>query len=223
MPSRPTKTPTSSTAQRQGRRCEHQRFVGCAGGALEGHHHVRNEKSIRKPRTRFLRDRRRADVHQSLWRAARKFSSQGTTDPIADINPEDIVSRFRIDGRCSSRTVRFGRSQRRHCRDDQKGTGGTASSPKSQNRYGTGNLPRTDGAEHLSWGQSAQQRAKQNGLRSSPRLLPHQHVQQRERFPRVRTQSDLFQLRQSTPAASSWPNNSYDRYNFTTFRNTTLS
>lgn len=54
-----------------------------------------------------------------------EFGSQGTTDPIADINPEDIESISVLTAlRRPHCTVR--RGQRRHRRDDQKGTGGAA-------------------------------------------------------------------------------------------------
>ena len=163
-----------------------------------------------------------------------EFSSQGTTAPIADINPEDIESISVLTGAAAAALYGSDAANGAIVVTTKKGQAGqlsvTATAgveimtpfvlPEFQNRYGTGNLRVPDGAEHLSWGKALN---SANKMGYDPR---------KDYFRTSTANSESFSLSAGTERNQTYfsaaainsrgivPNNSYDRYNFT-FRNTT--
>ena len=163
-----------------------------------------------------------------------EFSSQGTTDPIADINPEDIESISVLTGAAAAALYGSDAANGAIVVTTKKGQAGQLSVtvtsgieimtpfvlPEFQNRYGTGNLRVPDGAEHLSWGKALN---SANKMGYDPR---HDY------FRTSTANNESFSLSAGTERNQTYfsaaainsrgivPNNSYDRYNFT-FRNTT--
>ena len=163
-----------------------------------------------------------------------EFSSQGTTDPIADINPEDIESISVLTGAAAAALYGSDAANGAIVVTTKKGQAGQLSVtvtsgieimtpfvlPEFQNRYGTGNLRVPDGAEHLSWGKALN---SANKMGYDPR---------KDYFRTSTANSESFSLSAGTERNQTYfsaaainsrgivPNNSYDRYNFT-FRNTT--
>ena len=72
-----------------------------------------------------LRDRRRADVHQSPG-GRHRVQFAGYDRSHCGHQPRGHRVDFRTDGCCGSCIVWLGRGQRRHRRDNEKGTGGAA-------------------------------------------------------------------------------------------------
>ena len=163
-----------------------------------------------------------------------EFGSQGTTDPIADINPEDIESISVLTGAAAAALYGSDAANGAIVVTTKKGQAGQLSVtvtsgieimtpfvlPEFQNRYGTGNLRVPDGAEHLSWGKALN---SANKMGYDPR---------QDYFRTSTANSESFSLSAGTERNQTYfsaaainsrgivPNNSYDRYNFT-FRNTT--
>ena len=163
-----------------------------------------------------------------------EFGSQGTTDPIADINPEDIESISVLTGAAAAALYGSDAANGAIVVTTKKGQAGQLSVtvtsgieimtpfvlPEFQNRYGTGNLRVPDGAEHLSWGKALN---SANKMGYDPR---------KDYFRTSTANSESFSLSAGTERNQTYfsaaainsrgivPNNSYDRYNFT-FRNTT--
>ncbi len=163
-----------------------------------------------------------------------EFASQGTTDPIADINPEDIESISVLTGAAAAALYGSDAANGAIVVTTKKGKAGSLSVtvtggvevmtpfvlPEFQNRYGTGNLSSPAGAEIYSWGKllnSANRRGyspKDDYFRTS--TANNESIS-------LSTGTEHNQTYFSAASINSRgivPNNSYDRYNFT-FRNTT--
>ena len=163
-----------------------------------------------------------------------EFASQGTTDPIADINPEDIESISVLNGAAAAALYGSDAANGAIVVTTKRGKAGftsvTVSSntevmspfmlPSFQNRYGTGDLLSSEGSIDRSWGQRLN---KANYMGYDPASDYFQTgVTGTESFS-FSTGTDKNQTYLSAAAVNSRgivPNNGYDRYNFTA-RNTT--
>ena len=163
-----------------------------------------------------------------------EFDSQGTTDPIADINPEDIESISVLTGAAAAALYGSDAANGAIVVTTKKGKAGTLSVtvtssvdimspfvlPEFQNRYGTGNLRTPNGSEHLSWGKALN---SANKMGYDPRRDYFRTSTANNESISLSAGSERNQIYFSSAAINSRgtvPNNSYDRYNLT-FRNMT--
>ena len=163
-----------------------------------------------------------------------EFASQGTTDPIADINPEDIESMSVLNGAAAAALYGSDAANGAIVVTTKRGKAGytsvTVSSntevmspfvlPGFQNRYGTGDLNSSEGSIVRSWGNRLN---SSNYMGYSPRDDYFQTGVTGTESVSLSTGTEKNQTYFSAAAVNSRgiiPNNGYDRYNFT-FRNTT--
>ncbi len=163
-----------------------------------------------------------------------EFDSQGTTDPIADINPEDIESMSVLNGAAAAALYGSDAANGAIVVTTKRGKAGytsvTVSSntevmspfvlPEFQNRYGTGDLNSSEGSIVRSWGNRLN---SSNYMGYSPRDDYFQTGVTGTESVSLSTGTEKNQTYFSAAAVNSRgviPNNGYDRYNFT-FRNTT--
>ncbi len=163
-----------------------------------------------------------------------EFSSQGTTDPIADINPEDIESISVLTGAAAAALYGSDAANGAIVVTTKKGQAGqlsvTATAgveimspfvlPRFQNRYGTGNLSTPINVNSYSWGRRLND-ANRTGY--DPRKDYFRTGVANTESVSLSTGTEKNQTYLSAAAINSRgivPNNCYDRYNFT-FRNTT--
>ena len=163
-----------------------------------------------------------------------EFASQGTTDPIADINPEDIESMSVLNGAAAAALYGSEAANGAIVVTTKRGKAGytsvTVSSntevmspfvlPEFQNRYGTGDLNSSEGSIVRSWGNRLN---SSNYMGYSPRDDYFQTGVTGTESVSLSTGTEKNQTYFSAAAVNSRgviPNNGYDRYNFT-FRNTT--
>ena len=163
-----------------------------------------------------------------------EFASQGTTDPIADINPEDIESISVLNGAAAAALYGSDAANGAIVVTTKRGKAGytsvTVSSntevmspfvlPEFQNRYGTGDLNSSEGSIVRSWGNRLN---SSNYMGYSPRDDYFQTGVTGTESVSLSTGTEKNQTYFSAAAVNSRgviPNNGYDRYTFT-FRNTT--
>ncbi len=163
-----------------------------------------------------------------------EFGSQGTTDPIADINPEDIESMSVLNGAAAAALYGSDAANGAIVVTTKQGKAGhtsiTVSSntevsspfilPEFQNRYGTGNIYLSEGSTVQSWGHRLN---AANKYGYDPRKDYFQTGVTGTESVSVSTGTEKNQTYFSAATVNSRgviPNNTYDRYNFT-FRNTT--
>lgn len=163
-----------------------------------------------------------------------EFASQGTTDPIADINSEDIESISVLNGAAAAALYGSDAANGAIVVTTKRGKAGytsvTVSSntevmspfvlPEFQNRYGTGDLNSSEGSIVRSWGNRLN---SSNYMGYSPRDDYFQTGVTGTESVSLSTGTEKNQTYFSAAAVNSRgviPNNGYDRYNFT-FRNTT--
>lgn len=163
-----------------------------------------------------------------------EFSSTGSTDPIADINPEDIESMSVLNGAAAAALYGSDGANGAIVITTKKGAKGktsiTVSSntevttplvlPQFQNRYGTGDLNSSEGSAVRSWGNRLNDA---NYMGYDPRRDYFQPGVIATENVSFSTGNDRNQTYASVAAVNSRgnvPNNKYDRYNFS-FRNTT--
>lgn len=163
-----------------------------------------------------------------------KFGSQGSSDPIADINPEDIESISVLTGAAAAALYGSDAANGAIVVTTKKGKEGKVSVnasaaveimspfvlPRFQNRYGTGDYNSSIGSDVRSWGQ----------LLNSANNYGYNPAKDYFRTGVTHTESvsvsmgnDKNQTYLSGSAIDSYgvvPNNGYHRYNFS-FRNTT--
>ena len=163
-----------------------------------------------------------------------EFASQGTTDPIADINPEDIESISVLTGAAAAALYGSDAANGAIVVTTKKGQVGqlsvTATAgvevmspfvlPQFQNRYGTGNLTTPINVNSYSWGKRLN---GANRMGYDPREDYFRTGVANTESVSLSTGTEKNQTYLSAAAINSQgivPNNTYDRYNFT-FRNTT--
>ena len=163
-----------------------------------------------------------------------EFGSQGTTDPIADINPEDIESISVLNGAAAAALYGSDAANGAIVVTTKRGKAGRTSIvvssntevmmpfvlPEFQNRYGTGDLSSSAGSIVRSWGHRLNGK---NYMGYDPADDYFQTGVTGTESISFSTGNDKNQVYASAAAINSRgivPNNSYDRYNFT-FRNTT--
>ena len=163
-----------------------------------------------------------------------EFASQGTTDPIADINPEDIESMSVLNGAAAAALYGSDAANGAIVVTTKRGKAGytsvTVSSstevmspfilPDFQNRYGTGDLNSTESSFVRSWGNRLN---SSNYMGYNPRDDYFQTGVTGTESVSLSTGTEKNQTYFSAAAVNSRgivPNNGYDRYNVT-FRNTT--
>ena len=163
-----------------------------------------------------------------------EFASQGTTDPIADINPEDIESMSVLNGAAAAALYGSDAANGAIVVTTKRGKAGytsvTVSSstevmspfilPDFQNRYGTGDLNSTESSFVRSWGNRLN---SSNYMGYNPRDDYFQTGVTGTESVSLSTGTEKNRTYFSAAAVNSRgviPNNGYDRYNFT-FRNTT--
>lgn len=166
--------------------------------------------------------------------AGTEFDSQGTTDPMADINPEDIESISVLTGASAAALYGSDAANGAIVITTRKGNAEKLSVtftsavelmspmflPHFQNRYGTGDLSSSIGSDELSWGK------KLNGS-NNPGYDPADDYFKTGVTTTESVSVSMGREGNQTYLSSSAinsdgivPNNSYDRYNFN-FRNTT--
>ena len=163
-----------------------------------------------------------------------EFASQGTTDPIADINPEDIESMSVLNGAAAAALYGSDAANGAIVVTTKRGKAGYTSVivssstevmspfilPDFQNRYGTGDLNSTESSFVRSWGNRLN---SSNYMGYNPRDDYFQTGVTGTESVSLSTGTEKNQTYFSAAAVNSRgivPNNGYDRYNFT-FRNTT--
>ena len=163
-----------------------------------------------------------------------EFASQGTTDPIADINPEDIESMSVLNGAAAAALYGSDAANGAIVVTTKRGKAGytsvTVSSstevmspfilPEFQNRYGTGDLNSSESSLVRSWGNRLN---NSNFMGYNPADDYFQTGVTGTESVSLSTGTEKNQTYFSAAAVNSRgvvPNNGYDRYNFT-FRNTT--
>lgn len=173
-------------------------------------------------------------MYTSARDAGTEFDSRGATDPIADINPEDIESMTVLTGAAAAALYGSAAANGAIVITTKKGEEGktsvTISSnteifnpfvlPRFQNRYGTGDYNSSQGSVVRSWGNRLNQA---NFMGYNPRSDYFRMGVTGTESVSLSTGNAKNQTYLSAAAVNSIgnvPNNSYDRYNFT-FRNTT--
>ncbi len=163
-----------------------------------------------------------------------EFDSAGTSEAVADINPEDIESVSVLTGAAAAALYGSYASNGAIVITTKKGKAGHTSvtvtsntevhspfvMPEFQNRYGTGNLNASEGQTLMSWGRRLGA-ADRTGY--SPRSDYFQTGVTGTETVSLSTGTDRNQTYLSASAVNSRgivPNNGYERYNFTA-RNTT--
>ena len=166
--------------------------------------------------------------------AGTEFNSQGTSEPIADINPEDIESMSVLNGAAAAALYGSDAANGAIIITTKKGKAGTLNvtvssntevsmpfvMPQFQTRYGTGDLSSSEGSVSRSWGSHLNQF---NYRGYDPADDYFQTGVTGTESVSLSTGTDRNQTYFSAATVNSRgivPNNSYDRYNFT-FRNTT--
>lgn len=163
-----------------------------------------------------------------------EFDSQGTTDPIADINPEDIESISVLTGAAAAALYGSDAANGAIVVTTKRGQAGRLSIvatssievmmpfvlPEFQNRYGTGDLNSAVGSDIRSWGRRLNS-ANQMGYKPGKDYFEtgFNHTESVS----LSTGTEKNQTYFSAASVNSdgiVPNNKYERYNFT-FRNTT--
>uniref|UniRef100_UPI00351D2657 SusC/RagA family TonB-linked outer membrane protein n=1 Tax=uncultured Alistipes sp. TaxID=538949 RepID=UPI00351D2657 len=163
-----------------------------------------------------------------------EFGSQGSTDPIADINPEDIESMSVLNGAAAAALYGSDAANGVILITTKRGAAGRTSIvvsgstevvspfilPEFQNRYGTGDLNSSEGSVVRSWGR----RLNADNYRGyDPREDYFRTGVTGTESVSFATGTEKNQTYFSAATVNSRgivPNNRYDRYNFT-FRNTT--
>lgn len=163
-----------------------------------------------------------------------EFASQGATDPIADINPEDIESISVLTGAAAAALYGSDAANGAIVVTTKKGTAGKVSAiasssveimtpfvlPRFQNRYGTGDLNSSIGSDVRSWGSLMN---SANNPKYDPAKDYFQTGVSHNENVSVSMGNEKNQSYLSGSVIDSYgivPNNRYNRYNFA-FRNTT--
>ena len=173
-------------------------------------------------------------MYTSARDAGTEFDSRGATDPIADLNPEDIESMTVLTGAAAAALYGSAAANGAIVINTKKGEEGkttvTVSSnteiftpfvlPRFQNRYGTGDYSSSQGSVVRSWGNRLNEA---NYMGYDPRSDYFRTGVNGTESVALSTGNAKNQTYLSAAAVNSIgvvPNNGYDRYNFT-FRNTT--
>lgn len=173
-------------------------------------------------------------MYTSARDAGTEFDSRGATDPIADLNPEDIESMTVLTGAAAAALYGSAAANGAIVINTKKGEEGktsvTVSSnteifspfvlPRFQNRYGTGDYNSSQGSVVRSWGNRLNEA---NYMGYDPRSDYFRTGVTGTESVALSTGNSKNQTYLSAAAVNSIgivPNNGYDRYNFT-FRNTT--
>ena len=173
-------------------------------------------------------------MYTSAREAGTEFDSRGASDPVADINPEDIESMTVLTGAAAAALYGSAAANGAIVINTKKGMEGktsvTVSSntelfnpfvlPRFQNRYGTGDYSSSTGSTVRSWGQRLNDA---NSMGYDPRKDYFRMGVTGTESVSLSTGNAKNQTYLSAAAVNSVgivPNNKYNRYNFT-FRNTT--
>lgn len=194
---------------------------------------MRGEKSISKSSNAlYVIDG--VPMYTSAKDAGTGFDSKGATDPIADINPEDIESMTVLTGAAAAALYGSSAANGAIVVTIKKGVEGKTSLtitsnteifnpfilPSFQNRYGTGDLNSSEGSIVRSWGNKLN---TSNYMGYNPRSDYFQTGVTGTESVSFSTGNSKNQTYLSAAAVNSKgivPNNGYNRYNFN-FRNTT--
>lgn len=194
---------------------------------------MRGEKSISKnSNALYVIDG--IPMYTSARDAGTEFDSRGASDPIADINPEDIESMTVLTGAAAAALYGSAAANGAIVVTTKKGLEGKTSVtitsnteisnpfilPSFQNRYGTGDLNSSAGSTIRSWGNKLN---SSNYMGYNPRSDYFQTGVTGTESVALSTGNAKNQTYLSAAAVNSKgivPNNGYNRYNFT-FRNTT--
>lgn len=194
---------------------------------------MRGEKSISKSSNAlYVIDG--VPMYTSAKDAGTGFDSKGATDPIADINPEDIESMTVLTGAAAAALYGSSAANGAIVVTTKKGVEGKTSLtitsnteifnpfilPSFQNRYGTGDLNSSEGSIVRSWGNKLN---ASNYMGYNPRNDYFQTGVTGTESVSFSTGNSKNQTYLSAAAVNSKgivPNNGYNRYNFN-FRNTT--
>lgn len=194
---------------------------------------MRGEKSISKSSNAlYVIDG--VPMYTSAKDAGTGFDSKGATDPIADINPEDIESMTVLTGAAAAALYGSSAANGAIVVTTKKGVEGKTSLtitsnteifnpfilPSFQNRYGTGDLNSSEGSIVRSWGNKLN---TSNYMGYNPRSdYFHTGVTGTESvsFSTGNSKNQTYLSAAAVNSKGIVPNNGYNRYNFN-FRNTT--
>ena len=163
-----------------------------------------------------------------------EFDSQGSTDPIADINPEDIESMSVLNGAAAAALYGSDAANGAIVITTKKGLAGSTSVtvastteisrpfvlPQFQNKYGTGDLNSSEVNKLRSWGRLLN---KSNRIGYDPAddyFTTGVTTTNSLSFSTGTGRNQTYVSGASVNSKGIVPNNKYERYNFT-FRNTT--
>lgn len=163
-----------------------------------------------------------------------EFGSSGATDPIADINPEDIESISVLNG--ATAAALYGSDAANGAILVTTKTGQTdktvvtvtsnvdwmqaVSTPNFQNRYGTGDLNSSEGSKTRSWGNRLNAASYMGYEPVKDYLQTGVTATETVALSTGTEKKQTYLSMGATNSKGIVPNNKYDRYNFT-FRNTT--
>lgn len=170
----------------------------------------------------------------SVGNAGTEFGSSGVSDPVADINPEDIESISVLTGAAAAAlygssaangaivvNTKKGSAEKTHISfSSNTELSQVATLPEFQNRYGTGDYNSSEGSIVRSWGQKL---AASNNYGYNPRTDYFQMGLTGTESMTFSTGNSKNQTYLSASAVNNKaiiPNQNYNRYNFK-FRNTT--
>lgn len=173
-------------------------------------------------------------MYTTALEAGTEFGSQGQSDPIADLNPEDIESLTVLTGAAAAALYGSSAANGAIVVTTKKGAAGKTSItfssntelsevaflPSFQNSYGTGDLNSVEGSSVRSWGAKLSDVSK---MGYSPRSDYFQYGLTGTESVSISTGTERNQTYFSAAAVNNRgivPNNAYNRYNFN-FRNTT--
>ena len=173
-------------------------------------------------------------MYTSAREGGTEFDSRGSSDPVADINPEDIESMTVLTGAAAAALYGSAAANGAIVINTKKGMEGKTSVtitsnteifnpfvlPRFQNRYGTGDYASSTGSTVRSWGKLLNEA---NSMGYNPRKDYFRMGVTGTESVSLSTGNAKNQTYLSAAAVNSVgnvPNNKYNRYNFT-FRNTT--
>ena len=194
---------------------------------------MRGEKSISKSSNAlYVIDG--VPMYTSAKDAGTGFDSKGATDPIADINPEDIESMTVLTGAAAAALYGSSAANGAIVVTTKKGVEGKTSLtitsnteifnpfilPSFQNRYGTGDLNSSEGSIVRSWGNKLNTSIYMGYNPRSDYFQTGVTGTESVSFSTGNSKNQTYLSAAAVNSKGIVPNNGYNRYNFN-FRNTT--
>ena len=165
-----------------------------------------------------------------------EFGSRGNTEPIADINPEDIESISVLNGAAAAALYGSDAANGVIAITTRKGSAGKATvtvssnidisnpliTPQFQNTYGTGNVSSSTPSPNLSWGAKMNQYNNYGYDPASDYFQTGVTATENVSFSTGNEKNQLYMSAGAVTSEGIVPNNTYDRYNFNMRATTSL-